>query len=113
MHKSPTHEPAANGGITLLLQSARVVAAVVERGSLDSIDIRQNDSRHHVGSRNRTVLDIASTRSLFNHSELAQRKTVIVFALGKGLAVAGGLQVVHSVCSRQGTNINQGSAHDV
>ena len=45
---------------------------------------------------------------LFNHSELAQRETVIVLALGKGLAPAGGLQVVHSVCSRQGTNINQG-----
>jgi len=50
---------------------------------------------------------------LFNHSELAQRETVIVLALGKGLAPAGGLQVVHSVCSRQGTNTNQGTAHDV
>jgi len=47
-----------------LLQSAHLVAAVAELGSLDSQNIRQNDSRHHVGSRNRTVLDIASTRAL-------------------------------------------------
>jgi hypothetical protein len=31
--KGLTNEPAANGGITLLLQSARLVAAVAELGS--------------------------------------------------------------------------------